>query len=245
MCWARPPARRCWTWSMPWLSSGRTSGWTASTPPWTAGSDPRQFARQIVDYLRDLLLVRMGNAGQVDATAEVREKMALQMQKFSTPELLRVIRVFNYAAGEARSAWQPALPLEMAFIEALEPSPAVESAAPSAPPAGRAPAPPRAPAPQPQSPPQEPSAKTPSCPGGSGRDRSPGSAKAGGGLASAPGAGAAAEPVSVWDVEFIHLASDARRPFDAELRQRCAEDQDGKARKLAAAAQRAAAGFRQ
>jgi DNA polymerase-3 subunit gamma/tau len=34
-----------------------------------AGSDPRQFARQLVDYLRDLLLIRMGNASQVEATA--------------------------------------------------------------------------------------------------------------------------------------------------------------------------------
>jgi DNA polymerase-3 subunit gamma/tau len=124
-----------------------------------SGSVPRQFARQIVDYLRDLLLVRMGNASQVDATPEVREKMASQMQKFSPPELLRIIRAFNYAAGEARSAWQPALPLEMAFIEALEPQPAVESAAPvaapaasSAPPAGRALSPSRAPVPQPPGP---------------------------------------------------------------------------------------------
>jgi DNA polymerase III subunit gamma/tau len=40
-----------------------------------AGSDPRQFARQIVDYLRDLLLIRMGSSSQVDATAEVRAQM--------------------------------------------------------------------------------------------------------------------------------------------------------------------------
>jgi DNA polymerase-3 subunit gamma/tau len=126
-----------------------------------AGSDPRQFARQLVDYLRDLLLVRMGNAGQVDATAEVREKMASQMQKFSTPELLRIIRAFNYAAGEARSAWQPALPLEMAFIEALEPQPAPEIAPPVTTPA---PAPVRAPTPQPQSPPPEPPTKIQAAP---------------------------------------------------------------------------------
>jgi DNA polymerase-3 subunit gamma/tau len=105
-----------------------------------AGSDPRQFARQIVDYLRDVLLVRMGNSRQVDATAEVREQMARHARKFEINELLRIIRAFNFAAGEARSAWQPALPLEMAFVEALEP-PVVEGAAPVAAPAGRAPAP--------------------------------------------------------------------------------------------------------
>jgi DNA polymerase-3 subunit gamma/tau len=84
------------------------------------GSDPRQFARQIVDYLRNLLLVRMGNAQQIDATPEIRQTMAKQAQSFaSTPELLRVIRAFNHAASEARLSWQPALPLEMALVEAV------------------------------------------------------------------------------------------------------------------------------
>jgi len=86
-----------------------------------AGSDPRQFARQIVDYLRNLLLVRMGNAQQIDATNEVRQLMAQQAPAFeSTPELLRVIRAFNHAASDARLSWQPALPLELALIEAVE-----------------------------------------------------------------------------------------------------------------------------
>jgi DNA polymerase-3 subunit gamma/tau len=86
-----------------------------------AGSDPRQLARQVVDYLRDLLLIRMGNADQIDATPELRAQMARHAQGFQAPELRRVIRVFNTAANDARSAWQPALPLEMAYIEALEP----------------------------------------------------------------------------------------------------------------------------
>jgi len=104
-----------------------------------AGSDPRQFARQVVDHLRDLLLVRMGNASQIDATAEMRAQMARHAQAFNTPELLRLIRVFNQAANEARSAWQPSLPLEMAFVEALEPPQVVE--APSSDPSPAAPVP--------------------------------------------------------------------------------------------------------
>ena len=84
-----------------------------------SGSDPRQFARQIVDYLRSLLLVAMGNAAQVDATAELRTQMARHAQALSVTELLRIIQIFNQAAMETRSSWQPALPLEMAFIEAI------------------------------------------------------------------------------------------------------------------------------
>lgn len=84
-----------------------------------SGSDPRQFARQIVDYLRSLLLVAMGNAAQVEATPELRTQMAHHAQSLTVTELLRIIQAFNQAATETRSGWQPALPLEMAFIEAI------------------------------------------------------------------------------------------------------------------------------
>jgi len=106
-----------------------------------AGSDPRQFARQIVDYLRSLLLVSMGNAAQVDATVEVRAQMARHSQALPASELLRLIQAFNQAASDGRGSWQPALPLEMAFVEALTaPSePAVPTPAPAraAPPPAR------------------------------------------------------------------------------------------------------------
>ena len=85
-----------------------------------AGSDPRQFGRQIVDYLRNLLLIRAGNAEQVDAPGEVKAQMARHAQAFELPELLRVIRSFNHAANDARATWQPALPLEMAVVECIE-----------------------------------------------------------------------------------------------------------------------------
>ena len=86
-----------------------------------AGSDPRQFARQVVDYLRSLLLVAMGNASQVEATAESRSLMAQHAQAFSVPDLMRLVQAFNQAASETRSSWQPVLPLELAFIEAITP----------------------------------------------------------------------------------------------------------------------------
>jgi len=87
-----------------------------------AGSDPRQFTRQIVEYLRGLLLVAVGNAGQVEVTQEVRSQMARHAQALSTPDLLRLLNVFNQAATEIRSGWQPALPLEMAFVQAITPA---------------------------------------------------------------------------------------------------------------------------
>jgi len=48
--------------------------------------------------------------------------MARHAQALPVPDLLRVIQAFNQAATETRSNWQPALPLEMAFIEAITPT---------------------------------------------------------------------------------------------------------------------------
>jgi DNA polymerase III subunit gamma/tau len=81
------------------------------------GTDARQFARQATEYLRGLMLVKMGNADQVDATVEMRRDMAGDAQKFSLPELVEAIRVFNGAASDARSAWSPGLALELAVAE--------------------------------------------------------------------------------------------------------------------------------
>jgi DNA polymerase-3 subunit gamma/tau len=97
-----------------------------------AGSDPRQFARQMVDYLRNLLLIKMGTADQVDATAEIRTHMARHAQHVDMSELLRMIRVFNQAAGEARSTWQPSLPLELALVESISVSQPEAGSAPKA-----------------------------------------------------------------------------------------------------------------
>ncbi len=91
-----------------------------------SGSDPRQFGRQIVDYLRNLLLMCMGTADQVEATNDIKEQMVKHARAFSVNELLRVIRVFNQAASDIRISWQPALPLELALIESIEKAVEVE-----------------------------------------------------------------------------------------------------------------------
>jgi DNA polymerase III subunit gamma/tau len=87
------------------------------------GTDPRQFARQIVDYLRSLMLVKMGNAGQIDATAETRAQMARHASGFALPALLEAVRLFNTAASDTRGGWQPSLLLELALAETMEEKP--------------------------------------------------------------------------------------------------------------------------
>ena len=82
------------------------------------GTDPRQLARQLVDYLRDLLMVKMENAGLVDAPDELREEMARQAQAMGVHQIVQAIRTFSQAAASGRTTWQAGLPLELAYIEA-------------------------------------------------------------------------------------------------------------------------------
>lgn len=96
------------------------------------GADPRQFARQMVEHLRTLLLLRLGSdALPPHVSDEMRPQLETQAAAFSRQALARAVRLFNQAADEAKGGWQPQLPLEMAFIEAMLPP---ESATPSSPP---------------------------------------------------------------------------------------------------------------
>ncbi len=96
-----------------------------------SGTDPRSLARQIVEYLRGLMLIQMGNGDQVEATAEVKKQMTVHAKAFSTSNVLRMMKVFNSAATDLRGGWQPSLNLELALAEVIE-SPAAQekSAAP-------------------------------------------------------------------------------------------------------------------
>jgi DNA polymerase-3 subunit gamma/tau len=85
-----------------------------------AGADPRSLARQIVDYLRGLLLIQMGNDSQIEATKEVKATMAAHAKAFSKHDVLRMMKAFNAAATDTRGGWQPSLSLELALAEVLE-----------------------------------------------------------------------------------------------------------------------------
>jgi DNA polymerase-3 subunit gamma/tau len=85
-----------------------------------AGTDPRLLARQVVDYLRALLLIQMGNTSQVDLAADARVQAGKHARAFSQADVLRMIKAFNAAATDLRGSWQPSLPLELALAEVLE-----------------------------------------------------------------------------------------------------------------------------
>jgi DNA polymerase III subunit gamma/tau len=87
-----------------------------------AGADPRSLARQVVEYLRGLMLIQFGNGDEVEAPKDVKEKMLLHAKAFSAADTLRMMKIFNSAAVDTRGGWQPSLPLELALAGVLETS---------------------------------------------------------------------------------------------------------------------------
>ena len=88
-----------------------------------AGANARSLARQIVEYLRGLMLIQMGNANQVEATSDVKKQMGSHARSFSTSDVLRMMKAFNNAAVDLRGGWQPSLSLELALAEVLDDTP--------------------------------------------------------------------------------------------------------------------------
>ena len=84
------------------------------------GADPRALARQVVEYLRGLMLIQMGNESQVETTKDIKKKMSEHASAFTPADVLRMMRIFNEAATDSRGSWQPSLSLELAFAETLE-----------------------------------------------------------------------------------------------------------------------------
>ncbi len=84
------------------------------------GSDPRQFGRQVVEYLRALLLVKLGNEKHVEATREAKQAMRDHSQLVTTADLRDWIDVFNVAINDLRTSWQPGLALELALAKAAD-----------------------------------------------------------------------------------------------------------------------------
>ncbi len=128
------------------------------------GADPRQLAREIVEYLRAVMLIQVGSGNALTLTADAQKEMSERAKQFSSEQLLRAIRLFNQAAYELRASANPTLPLEVALVEALLQPPVPSEPARGSPPPSTAPrraAEPSKPPPKPRVlPPKRPPAKT-------------------------------------------------------------------------------------
>jgi DNA polymerase III subunit gamma/tau len=116
-----------------WIDSDGARGLALIHEALASGADARQFCRQMVAYLRQLLLMQAaGEMLTFEATAEQKQKMYEQAQRVARPLLIEAVKLFSEAAMTASSNWQPQLPLELAFVELLpeRPLPAATSAQP-------------------------------------------------------------------------------------------------------------------
>jgi len=84
------------------------------------GTDPRQFSRQMVDYLHGLLLVKMGAADLARSSLEQPESAGKLVEPLALDFLLAVINRFQEATQERQSTRIPSLPLEISFLEGLQ-----------------------------------------------------------------------------------------------------------------------------
>ncbi len=111
-----------------------------------SGTDGRQFSNQIVDYLREVMLMKIGNSRDVEATQELKQTMQAHGSAVSVEKLAAWIRIFNQALHNLGSRWQPSLALELAVVECLEeedasPKPAAQKSTPVSPAAKKSPQP--------------------------------------------------------------------------------------------------------
>ena len=83
------------------------------------GADPRQLNRELLSYLRGLMLTKTTGRGPSEMTDEQQNAMLRQAEHFSLDNLVRTVKAFNEAALDVKGSTQPQLPLELAFVEAL------------------------------------------------------------------------------------------------------------------------------
>ncbi|MCB8944559.1 MAG: DNA polymerase III subunit gamma/tau [Ardenticatenaceae bacterium] len=107
-----------------WLKADGAAGLNIIHDALTSGTDARQFCRQMVAYLRQLLLLQAaGDQLDFEGTSEQKADMVQQAQRASRQMLIDAVKMFNEAALTPANSWQPQLPLELAFVQLLPDAP--------------------------------------------------------------------------------------------------------------------------
>jgi len=100
-----------------WLDGDSARGLTAIHDALGSGADPRQFCRQMVAHLRQLLMLQASGNIAVDGPVERRAEMLAQARRAPRKALIDAVRRFHEASMQPAGSWQPQLPLELAFLE--------------------------------------------------------------------------------------------------------------------------------
>ena len=88
------------------------------------GNDPQEFAKVLVNYLRQAMLVRINpettNPLIIGLTEEEQRKLKDQAEKFGAGELHSILNLFMDAENKMRYSSIPQLPLELAIVDITE-----------------------------------------------------------------------------------------------------------------------------
>jgi DNA polymerase III subunit gamma/tau len=79
------------------------------------GLDLPQFNRELVEFLRGLLLVKTGSVEAVDLPAEDIAELKLLAEKISLPRIIKAIKLFGQAQFENNET--SSLPMELALVD--------------------------------------------------------------------------------------------------------------------------------
>lgn len=79
------------------------------------GIDPRQFTKELVEYLRSILIIKVGAEETLDLSSNTINERKVLANGSSVEEILRAIKLFGQI--NIRSESQSTLPLELALVE--------------------------------------------------------------------------------------------------------------------------------
>jgi DNA polymerase-3 subunit gamma/tau len=85
------------------------------------GASLTEFTHQVVEHLRGIMVLQMAHDPQLlnELPGETVRQMQSQAQRMSLPITISAVKRFSEAITELKSSYQPQLPLELAFIEAV------------------------------------------------------------------------------------------------------------------------------
>jgi DNA polymerase III gamma/tau subunit len=96
------------------------------------GRDLYQFQRDFLEYLRKIMLIKVGNSPVSDYTMEIKAKIEAQAETLNMSRILKLIGLFQAAGQEMKYSSIPSLSLEVASVEAsAESTPVLTSASPA------------------------------------------------------------------------------------------------------------------
>jgi DNA polymerase-3 subunit gamma/tau len=85
------------------------------------GASLTEFTHQVVEHLRGIMVLQMAHDPELlnELPDELVRQMQAQAQRMTLPVTITAVKRFSEAINELKSSYQPQLPLELAFIEAV------------------------------------------------------------------------------------------------------------------------------